>query len=147
MPRLHSGAAIDRPDTTKLPPINEVVWQQPQETHLIDIHNKSTNIIQRKLDVEAQTLPIKETSSKVSGSNTESLLEKQTRSTPEQCPNDSKKQQHELQRNKTDMTTYDKGDDNFSPPRIITSDIEERLVRVDFTNELYMPLSSTYVLK
>ena len=32
MPRLHSGAAIDRPETTKLPPIPEVVWQQPQET-------------------------------------------------------------------------------------------------------------------
>ena len=36
MPRLHSGAAIDRPKTThlKLPPIPEVVWQQPQETHV-----------------------------------------------------------------------------------------------------------------
>ena len=34
MPRLHSGAAIDTPETTqlKIPPIPEVVWQQPQET-------------------------------------------------------------------------------------------------------------------
>ena len=147
MPRLHSGAAIDIPDTTKLPPIPEVVWQQPQETHLIDIHNKSTNIIHRKKDVAAQTLPTKETSSQVSGSHTESLLENQTRSTPVQCPNDSKKQQHEIQRNKTEMTTYDIGNDNFSSPKITTSQIEERLVRDDFTNELYMPLSSTSVLK
>ena len=34
-PRLHSGAACDRPETNeipKLPPIAEVVWQQPTET-------------------------------------------------------------------------------------------------------------------
>ena len=34
MPRLHSGAACDRPETnniSKLPPIPEVVWQQHTE--------------------------------------------------------------------------------------------------------------------
>ena len=34
MPRLHSGNASDRPELTeksKLPPIPEVVWQQPTE--------------------------------------------------------------------------------------------------------------------
>ena len=121
MPRLHSGAAIDRPETTKLPPIPEVVWQQPQETHLIDIHNKSTHNIKRKNDVEAQASPIKETSSQVSGSDTESLLEKQTRSTPVQYPIDSKKHQLEIQRNETDMTTRDSGDDNIPPPKITAS--------------------------
>ena len=59
----------------------------------------------QKYDVESQTLPIKETSPQVSGSDTESLLENQTKSMPVQCLNDSKKQQHEIQRNKTDMTT------------------------------------------
>ena len=45
MPRLHSGAAIDRTEVTHLtlPPIPEVVWQQPQETHLTNIHNVLTN--------------------------------------------------------------------------------------------------------
>ena len=45
MPRLHSGAAIDRPETThlKLPPIPEVVWQQPQETHVSIIYQTITN--------------------------------------------------------------------------------------------------------
>ena len=45
MPRLHSGAAIDRPEVTHLtlPPIPEVVWQQPQETRLTNIHNDLTN--------------------------------------------------------------------------------------------------------
>ena len=103
MPRLHSWAAIDRPETSKLPPIPEVVWQQPQETRSIDVHNNSatnnnnsthTPEFKRKNDVEAQTSPIQETSPQVSGSGTESLLENQTRSTPVQYPNDPKKRQH-----------------------------------------------------
>ena len=158
MPRLHSGAAIDRPEVThlKLPPIPEVVWQQPQETHLTNTHNvltndthKDTHIpeFQQKNNVEAQTSPIYETSSQVSGSDTETLLENQTRSIPVQCPNDSKTQQNEIQRHETDLTTYGNGDENSSPPEITTSQIEERLVKDDITNELYMPLTSTVVLK
>ena len=85
MPRLHSGAALDRPEVTHLtlPPIPEVVWQQPQATHLTNIHkdlsnetHKPTHTPKQKNDVEAQTSPIKETSSQVSGSDTESPLEK-----------------------------------------------------------------------
>ena len=45
------------------------------------------------------------------------------------------------------MTTCDSGDDNISPPAITISQIEEQLVQDDITNELYMPLSSTIVLK
>ena len=41
------------------------------------------------------------------------------------------------------MTTYGNGDDNISPPEIKTSQIQEQLVR----DELYMPISSTIVLK
>ena len=74
MPRLHSGAAIDRPETTKLPSIPEVVWQQLQESRLIDMYKNSTTILQRKNDVKSQKPPIRETSSLVSGSDTESLL-------------------------------------------------------------------------
>ena len=44
-------------------------------------------------------------------------------------------------------TANDNGDDNISPPKITTSQNEEQLVRDDNTNELYMPLSSTVVLK
>ena len=45
MPRLHSGAATDRPEVTHLtlPAIPEVVWLQPQEIHLTTIHNDFTN--------------------------------------------------------------------------------------------------------
>ena len=45
------------------------------------------------------------------------------------------------------MTTCDSGDSNISPPPKTISQIEERLVRDDSTNELYMPLTSTIVLK
>ena len=141
MPRPHFGAAIDRPEVTKLtlPPIPKVV------THVINIHNdltnethKNTHIpeFKQRNDVEAQTSPIKETSSKVSGSDTESFLENETRNTQIQCPNDSKKQQYQIQRNETDMTTHYSGDDNILPPKITTSQIIERLVRDDITNEL-----------
>ena len=101
----------------------------------------------QKNDVQSQTSPRKQTSSQASGSHTESLLKDQTRSIPVQCPNDSKKQQNEIQRNEADLTTYGKGDDNISPFEITTSQTEERLVKDDITNELYMPLSSTIVLK
>ena len=147
MPRLHSGAAIDTREITKRPPLPEVALQQPQETHLIDINFYSTIIIKSKNDVDSQTSPLRETSPQVSGSDTESLLGNQTRSTSVQCPSDSKKQQHEIHRNGTDMTTYAIGEVNSSRPKFTTSQIEERLMRDDFTNELYMPLSSTIVLK
>ena len=85
MPHLYSGAAIDRPETTHttLPPIPEVVWQQPQETHVLNIYqnltnetNKNTHIPEpkQKSDVESQTSPTKETLPQVSVSGTEPLL-------------------------------------------------------------------------
>ena len=64
-----------------------------------------------------------------------------------QSLNDSQKPQPEIQRNQTNITANDVRDDNFSPPKITASQIEEQLVRDDFNNELYMPLSSTIVLK
>ena len=106
-----------------------------------------THAPKHKNDVEAQKSPIKETSPQKSGSDTESPLESQTRSIPVQCLDDSNKQPNEIQRNETGLTTYDDGDDNISPPEITTLQIQEQLVRDENTNELYMPLSSTIVLK
>ena len=96
MPQFHSGIAIDRPETTNttLLSILEVAWQEPPETHLINIHKNSTDQThknthtsepKRKNDVEAQESRIKETSVQVPGSDTEN----QTRNTPLQCFNDS----------------------------------------------------------
>ena len=111
------------------------------ETH------KDTHTPKQNNDVEAQTSPIKEASSQESGSVTESLLENKTMRKPVQRPNDSKKQQNEIQRNEIGLTTYGNGDDNISPPKITTSLIQEQLKRDDITYGLYMPLSSTIVLK
>ena len=95
-------------------------------THETNIHNVLTNETHRNAytpefkqrnDIEAQTLPTKETSSQVPGFDTEPFLENQTRRTTVQYPNDSNKQQHEIQRNETDMTTHDSGDDSISPPK------------------------------
>ena len=157
MPCLHSGAAIDRPETTqlKLPPIPEVVWQQPQETHVPIFYQTFNNETHKKThmpdfkhrsNVESQTSPIKETSSQVSVSRTEPLLGNQTRSALVPSLNDSKKRGSEIKGSDLDMMTWDTGDDNISPPTITISQIEERLVRDDSTNELYMPLYSTIVL-
>ena len=101
----------------------------------------------QRSDVESQTSPFKETSPQVSVSSTEPLLGDQTRSALVPSLNDSTKPSSELQRNEIDMKTCDSGDDNISPPPITISQIEEQLVRDDITNELYMPLSSTIVLK
>ena len=98
-------------------------------------------------DVESKTSPIKETSSQVSVYRTEPLLGNQTRSALVASINDSKKLGSEIQRNDIYMMTWDSGDDNLSPPAITISQIEEQVVRDDSTNELYMLLSSTIVLK
>ena len=102
MQGLHSVAGTDRPETTivTLPPTPEVVWQQPQETHLTNFHETSTTETNKNAckpefkernDVELQTSPIKETSPQVPGSSTEPFLESRTGSTLVQSLNDSKK--------------------------------------------------------
>ena len=101
----------------------------------------------QRSDVESETSPMKETSSQISVSSTEPPPGNQTGGAPVQSLKDSEKPKSEIQRIEIDMMTYDNGDDILSPPVITISQIEERLVRDDITNELYMPLSSTIVLK
>ena len=67
MPRLHSGAACDRRETnetSKLPPIPQVVWQQPTEiiTNQNNLNN-TTNDSTSKTTVASQTSPPKGTKS------------------------------------------------------------------------------------
>ena len=61
--RLHSGAELDRPETTEipeLPPIPEVVWQQPSKTITDQANLNITNIDSTsKTTVASQTLPPK----------------------------------------------------------------------------------------
>ena len=101
----------------------------------------------QRSDVESQTSPIKQNLPQVSVSSTEPLLGNQTRSALVPSLNDSMQPNSEVQRNEIDMTTCNSGDDNISPPAISILQIEEQLLRDDMTKELYMPLSSTIVLK
>ena len=102
MPRIQSGAATERPEITHLtfPPIQEVVWLQPQETHVTNIQKTLTTETHKitympeskqRNEVESHRLPMKETSSQVSGSSTERHLGNQTGSTRVQSLIDSKK--------------------------------------------------------
>ena len=55
MPRLHSGAASDRQEIIeipKLPPITEVVWQQPSETSTDQFNLNNTKNDSIKYDVQ-----------------------------------------------------------------------------------------------
>ena len=65
MPLSHSRAARDRPETneiSKIPPIPEVVWQQPTEIITDqDNLNNTTNDSPLKTNVENQTSPPKGT--------------------------------------------------------------------------------------
>ena len=139
-----------------LPLTPEVVWQQPQETHVNDIHETLTTETHKKThmtdsrqrkDVESQTSPMKETSSQVPGTNTEPHPGNQTGSTPVQSLNNSKKPQSEIQLHEMRIIANDNGDDKISLSKITNSQTEEQLVRDANINELYMPLSSTIVLK
>ena len=97
-------------------------------------------------DIETQTSPMKENSSQVSVSSTETLLGNQTRSTLVQSRNDSNKPQSRIQRHEMNIIANDHGDDIIFPPKITNSQIEKQLVRHDTTDEILMPLSSTIVL-
>ena len=82
------------------------------------------------------------TSPLVSESRTKSFLLNPTRRTLVQNLNYS----NEIQRHEVSMTANDNGDEKISPPKIRTSQIEDRLVMIDITNKLYMSLSSTIFL-
>ena len=71
----------------------------------------------QRSDVESQTSPMKETSSQVSVSSTETLLRNQTRSALVQSLNDSNKPQSEIQQHERNIIAKGNGEDNISPPK------------------------------
>ena len=60
---------------------------------------------------------------------------------------DSHKRQSEIQQHETNIIANDNRDVNISSPKITTSQSDERFVRDDIPYELYMPISSTIILK
>ena len=97
MPRLHSGAACDRPETneiSKLPPIPEAVWQQPTEivTNQDNLNN-TNNDSTIKTKVANQTSPPEGTQPQSNVVATEQPPGSQTGNEPvpflERCKNSS----------------------------------------------------------
>ena len=150
MPRLHSETACDRPEITKeskLPPIPEAVWQQPTENdtkqdNLNNINKDST----LKTNVASQTSPPK-------GNQPQSYVDTTERPPGNQTGNevvpflDCSKNSTNNQNAEQHVVTTPSRDIKTSPLTTATPLIEEGLVRDEQTNEIYLPLTSTVVLK
>ena len=150
MPRLRSGAACDRPEIyekPKLPPIPEVVWQQPMEN---DTEQANLNFINKdstsKTDVANQTSPPKGTQSQNYVDNMEHPPGNQAGNEPVPFHDCSKNSTNTQNAQQHKVTTHS-GDTTTSPLTTATPPIEESLVPDEQTNEMYLPLSSILVLK
>ena len=151
MPRLHSGAACDRPETneiSKLPPIPEVVWQQPTEnvTNQNNLNN-TTNDSTLKRNVASQTSPPKGTQPQNHVDTTEHLPGNQTGNELVSFFDCSTNSSTNTQNTEQHVLTIPNGDTTTPPLTTATPLIEEGLVRDEQTNEVCLPLTSTVVLK
>ena len=151
MPRLHSGLACDRPETnekSKLPPIPEVVWQQPTEINTKhDDVNNITNDSTLKTSVASQTSPHKGNQPQKHVDATEQSSENQTGNEPVTSLSCSKDSSTDSQNAEQHITTTSNKVTTTPPLTTATPLIEEGLVTDEQTNELYLPLTSTAVLK
>ena len=150
-PRLHSGAVCDRPETNeifKLPPFPEVAWQQPAEIVTNQDNLKNLNIDPTlKTNVASQTSPPKGTQPQNHVDTTEQSSGNQTGNEPvlfldcsmNYCTNTQNRERH--------VVTTPNGDTTTPPLTTATPLIEKGLVRDEQTNEVYLPLTSTVVLK
>ena len=150
MPRLHSRTASDRPEITKkskLPPIPEVVWQQNSENdtkqdNLNNINKDST----LKTNVASQTSPPK-------GNQPQSYVDTTERPPGNQTGNevvpflDCSKNSTNTQNAEQHVVTTPSRDITTSTLTTATPLIEEGLVRDEQTIEIYLPLTSTVILK
>ena len=151
MPRLHSGPACDRPETnekSKLPPIPEVVWQQPMENDTNqDNLNNTTNDSTLKTNVASQTSPPKGTQPQNHVDTTEQPSGNQTGNEPVSFLDCSKKYSTNTRNTEQHVVTTPNGLTTTLLLTTATPLIEEGLVRDEQSNEIYLPLTSTVVLK
>ena len=150
MPRLHSGRACDRPKTnekSKLPPIPEVVWQQPTENDTNqDNLNNITNDWTLRTNVASQTSPPKGTQPQNHVDTTEQSSRK-TGNGPVPFLDCSKNSTTNTQNTDQHVVTTPNGLTTTPLLTTATPVIEEGLVRGEQTNEVYLPLTSTVVSK
>ena len=150
MARLHSGAARDRPETkiSRLPPIPEVVWQQPTENVTNqDNLNDTTNDSTLKTNVASQTSPSKGTQPQNHVDTTEQSSGNQIGNEPALFLDCSRNYSTNTQNTEQHVETTPNGDTTTPPFTTATPLNEEGLVRDEQTNEVYLPLTSTVVLK
>ena len=150
MPRLHSGAACDRPETnkiSKLPPNPEVVWQQPTEivTNQDNLNNINNDSL--KTNVASQTSSPKGTQPQNHVDTTEHPPGNQTGNELVQFLDCSMNSSTNTQNTEQHVVTTPNRDTTTPPLTTATPPIEEGLERDEQTNELYLPLTSTVVLK
>ena len=150
-PRLHSGVACDRQETneiSRLPPIPEVVWQQPVETTTDqDKINITNNDLTLKTNVANQTSPPKGTQPQNHMVATEQPSGNQTWNEPVPFLACSKNSSTNTQKTEQHIVTPLNTDTTTPPLTTATPLTEEGLVRDEQTNEVYLPLTSTVVLK
>ena len=151
MPCLHFGPACDRPETnekSKLSQIPEVVWQQPTEndTNQDNLY-KITSDTTLKTNVASQTSPPKGTQPQNHVDTTEQSSGNQTGNEPVPFLDCPKISSTNTQNTEQHVVTTPNGHTTTPPLTTATPLIEEGLVRDEQTNEVYLPLTSTVVLK
>ena len=147
MLRLHSGAACDRPETnekSRLPPIPEVVWQTTTDQDIINSTNNDSTL---KTNVASQTSPPKGTQPQIHVVTTEQPLGNKTGNDPASFLNCSKNSSTDIQKTEQPVVITLNGDTTTPPLTTATPLIEEALVRDEQTNEAYLPLTFTVILK
>ena len=141
-PSLHSGAACDRPGTnglSRLPPIPEVVWQQPTETNTDQDHlNKTNNDSTLKANVASQTSPPKGIQPQNHVAATEQPPGNQTGNEPVSFLNCSRNSSTDIQNTEQPVVITLNGDTTYPILTTATPVIEEGLVRDEQTNEVYL---------
>ena len=133
---------------SQLPPIPDVVWQQPTEIttdqhNLKNTHKDST----LRTIVASQTSTLKGFQPQNHVIATEQPPANQTRNEPVLFLDCSKNSSTDIQNTEQHVETTPDGD--TTTPRLTTATtlIEEAFVRDEQTNEVYLPLTSTVVLK
>ena len=150
-PRLHSSAASDRPETNelpKLPPIPEVVWQQPTETITDqDNLNFTNNDWTSKTTGLNQTSPPKGTRLQNYVATPEHHLGNPTGNQPVPFLNCSKNCPTDIEKAEQHVTTTHNGDTTTPPLTTATPLIEQALKRGEQTIEVHLSFTCTLVLK
>ena len=124
------------------------MWQQPTEiTTNKDNLNNTNNNSTSKTNVASQTSPPKGTQPQNHVASTERPPGYQNGEKPVPFPNCSKKSATDIQNTEQHVTTTPNGDSTTPPLTTATPLIEEGLVWDEQTNEVYLPLTSTVVLK